>query len=84
MAKRNSELMKNTMILSIGQVVPKLIAIFVLPLLTTYLTKRDYGLYELTISVASFCIPLLSVQIQQGVFRFLIDKDNEKKNDNNK
>ena len=79
MAKRNSELMKNTMILSIGQVVPKLIAIFVLPLLTTYLTKRDYGLYELTISVASFCIPLLSVQIQQGVFRFLIDKDNEKK-----
>lgn len=79
MVNRNSELMKNTIILSIGQVVPKLIAIFVLPLLTTYLTKKDYGLYELTLSVASFCIPLLSVQIQQGVFRFLIDPENDKK-----
>lgn len=78
MKNRNSELMKNTMILAIGQIVPKLVAIFVLPLLTTYLTKKDYGLYELTLSVASFCIPLLSIQIQQGVFRFLLDLEYEK------
>lgn len=79
MSRRNVELMKNTIILSIGQIVPKLIAIFVLPLLTTFLTKRDYGLYELTLSIASFLIPLLSVQIQQGVFRFLIEKERDKK-----
>lgn len=79
MSDRNSELMKNTIILSVGQIVPKLIAIFILPLLTTFLTKKDYGLYELTLSVASFAIPLLSVQIQQGVFRFLLDQDTDKK-----
>lgn len=78
MSNRNSELMKNTVILAIGQIVPKFVAIFVLPLLTTYLTQRDYGLYELTLSVASFCIPLLSVQIQQGVFRFLLDLEYKK------
>ena len=78
MSNRNFELMKSTIILSIGQVVPKLLAIFVLPILTAFLTKRDYGLYELTLSVASFCIPLLSVQIQQGVFRFLLDSKNKK------
>lgn len=79
MANRNSELMKNTMILAVGQIVPKFVAVFVLPLLTTYLTKKDYGLYELTLSVASFCIPLLSVQIQQGVFRFLLDLEYKKR-----
>lgn len=78
MENRNQELMKNTIVLGIGQIVPKIIALFVLPLLTTYLTKEDYGLYELTLSVASFCIPLLSVQIQQGVFRFLLDSNKEK------
>ena len=79
MSDRNSELMKNTIILSVGQIVPKLIAVFILPLLTTFLTKKDYGLYELTLSVASFAIPLLSVQVQQGVFRFLLDKNTDKK-----
>ena len=78
MADRNLELMKNTVILSVGQIIPKLIAIFVLPLLTTFLTKKEYGMYELTLSVASFIIPLLSIQIQQGVFRFLIDSDSDK------
>lgn len=74
---RNSDLAKNTMILAFGQVIPKLIALVILPLLTTYLTKEDYGLYELTLSIAGFCIPFLSVQIQQAVFRFLLEPQND-------
>lgn len=78
MINRNKELLKNTVVLSIGQIVPKLLAFIILPILTTYLSKRDYGLYELTLSVASFCIPLFSLQIQQGVYRFLIEDNSEK------
>lgn len=80
MENRNKALFKNTVILAIGQFVPKLLAIITLPILTGRLVQEDYGLYELSLSVASFCIPLLSVQIQQAAFRFLIDP-NEKRED---
>lgn len=79
MANRNKDLIKNTLVLSIGQFVPKIMALVVLPLLTGYLTKAEYGLYDLTLTVASFCIPLISVQIQQAVFRYLIEINSDKK-----
>lgn len=78
MKNRNKELIKNTIILMIGQFVPKIMALIVLPILTGYLSKTDYGLYDLTLTVASFCIPLISVQIQQAVFRYLIEKNSDK------
>ena len=78
MKNRNKELIKNTVILMIGQFVPKIMALIVLPILTGYLSKTDYGLYDLTLTVASFCIPLISVQIQQAVFRYLIERDSDK------
>lgn len=78
MKNRNKELFKNTIILMIGQFVPKIMSLIVLPILTGYLSKTDYGLYDLTLTVASFCIPLISVQIQQAVFRYLIEKDSDK------
>lgn len=76
---RNRELIKNTAILMIGQFVPKIMALIVLPILTGSLSKTEYGLYDLTLTVASFCIPLISVQIQQAVFRYLIEKDSDAK-----
>lgn len=79
MANRNKDLLKNTLVLSIGQFVPKIMALVVLPLLTGYLTKIEYGLYDLTLTVASFCIPLISIQIQQAVFRYLIESNSNKK-----
>ena len=42
MKDRNGELLKSTLILSIGQIVPKFLAFIILPILTTYLTQRDY------------------------------------------
>lgn len=78
MRNRNIELIKNTIILMIGQFVPKIMSLIVLPILTGYLSKTEYGLYDLTLTVASFCIPLISVQIQQAVFRFLIEKNSDK------
>lgn len=76
---RNAELAKNTIILSVGQIIPKIVSIVSLPLLTTYLSKLDYGYLDLTLTVASFAVPLISLQIQQAVFRYLIEAvDNEK------
>lgn len=69
---RNVELVKNTLILSIGTFVPKLMTLITLPILTACLNTTEYGNYDLILSLASLLIPVLTLQIQQAVFRHLI------------
>lgn len=69
---RNVELIKNTLILSIGTFVPKLMTLITLPILTACLNTTEYGNYDLILSLASLLIPVLTLQIQQAVFRHLI------------
>lgn len=76
---REGKLAKNTIILSIGTFLPKLASFITLPILTGYLTKEDYGTYDLVIVLASLLLPATTLQIQSAAFRFLIDvRDNEK------
>lgn len=72
MKERNKDLLANTAILSIGQLVPKAISLIVLPLLTGYLSTTQYGTYDLILSVASLLLPIASLQIQQAVYRYLL------------
>lgn len=72
MVDRNKELAINTVILGIGQLIPKFLAVLLLPLLTSYLTTDEYGNYDLILSIASLLIPIVTMQIQQAVFRYLL------------
>ena len=74
---RNKRLVKNTLILGIGQLIPKLLGIVVLPLLTDGLSTDEYGIYDLIISISSLSLPLMSFLVQQGSFRFLITTKDE-------
>ena len=76
MVDRNKELAINTVILGIGQLIPKFLAIVLLPLLTSYLTTEEYGNYDLILSIASLLIPVVTMQIQQAVFRYLLASKN--------
>lgn len=69
---RNTELVKNALILSIGTLVPKLITLITLPLMTACLTTGEYGNYDLIITFASLLIPVMTLQIQQALFRKLL------------
>ena len=62
MVDRNKELAINTVILGIGQLIPKFLAIMLLPLLTSYLTTEEYGNYDLILSIASLLIPVVTMQ----------------------
>lgn len=75
---RNKTLAKNTIILGIGQFIPKVIALITLPILTGAFTTAEYGVYDLIISFSSLFLPLITLQIQQAVFRFIIDEKDEK------
>lgn len=71
---RSKELMKNSLILSLGVLTPKLISLLILPILTTYLTTSEYGNYDLVITIVSFIVPVITLQVQQAAFRHLISK----------
>lgn len=69
---REKALVKNTIILSIGTFLPKLVAMVTLPLLTEYLSTTEYGSYDLITTLVSLLLPAVTLQIQSAAFRFLI------------
>lgn len=72
MSSRNEELVKNSLLLSLGTLIPKALTFIVLPILTGYLTKEEYGNYDLILSAVALIVPIVTLQIHQAAFRFLI------------
>ena len=66
-------LIKNTGIIAIGNISTKLVSFFLLPLYTAVLSTAEYGAYDYIISIATFCVPFVSVLMDESIFRFLID-----------
>ena len=77
---REKNLIKNTLILSIGTVVPKLSSFIILPILTSNLTKAEYGTYDLITILVSLFLPAVTLQLQTAAFRFLIEEKESKIN----
>ncbi len=75
--RREGKLVKNTIILSVGNFFPKLVAIFTLPILTAQLTKTEYGTFDLVSTLVALLLPVVTLQIQSAAFRFLIDCRND-------
>ena len=76
---REGNLAKNTGILAIGTFLPKLASFITLPILTGYLSKAQFGTYDLIITLASLFLPAVTLQIQTAAFRFLIEVRSEEK-----
>ncbi len=78
--KRGQAFIKNTVILSLGNFLPKFISIVTLPIITGRLTKTEYGVYDLIITLIMLVLPIATLQIQSAAFRFLIEcrEDNKK------
>lgn len=78
---RQGNLIKNTFIISLGTFLPKLTSIITMPILTAYLTKSEYGSYDLIMTLVALFLPVVTLQIQSAAFRFLIDRrdDEEEK-----
>lgn len=70
---KKGNLAKSTLILSIGTFLPKLAGFITLPILTGYLTKAEYGSYDLITILVSLFLPSMTLQIKAAAFRYLID-----------
>lgn len=76
--KENKRLIKNTGIIAIGNLSTKLVSFFLLPLYTALLTTSEYGTFDYIVSIATFCVPFVSVLMDESIFRYLIDCKTDK------
>lgn len=74
---KNKELAKNTVIISIGKICTQFINFMLLPLYTSMLSTNDYGIVDLLLTYVQLLFPIVSIQIDQAIFRFLIEKRNK-------
>lgn len=76
---REKQLVKNTFIIAIGKICTQFISFFLLPLYTALLSTEEYGIVDLLNTYVSLLIPLVFLQIDQSVFRHLIEVRNNTK-----
>lgn len=77
---KSGELLKNTAIISIGKIGTQIVNFLLLPLYTAKLTTEEYGNFDYVTTIASFLVPLMTMLMEESMFRFLIDSrtDEEK------
>ena len=76
---REKNLAKNTIIITIGKVCTQLITFFLLPLYTGILSTEEYGIVDLLNTLVSLMLPIITFQVEQAVFRELIEVRNNNK-----
>lgn len=72
-------LSKNTILFTINSFGSKIITFLLVPLYTHVLSTSDYGTADLMTSTAQLLIPLLTLNIQDAVLRFSLDKSKDPK-----
>ena len=75
---KGKQLFKNTIIVTIGKISTQLITFLLLPVYTAVLTKEEYGVVDLLNTLVGLFLPIVTLQIEQGLFRYLIDYRKEK------
>lgn len=70
-------LVLNTGIIAVGGMATKLVQFFLLPLYTSVLSPAEYGTVDYLNVIALFCVPVVSLLMDEAIFRFLIDCETE-------
>ncbi len=79
---KKKQLAKNTLIIFFGRVCTQLISFFLLPLYTAYLATSEYGLVDLIQTYVTLLVPIITLELEMSIFRYLIDSRDSKKETN--
>lgn len=69
---KNQSLMKGMLIYAIGNFGTKILAFLIVPLYTYYISTSDMGTYDLLISTVSLLTPIITLQIADASYSFMI------------
>lgn len=67
-------LAKNIGLLAVSNFATKVLSFFLVPLYTAVLSTSDYGIYDLFYTTIGVLLPILTLNIQEGVLRYTLDK----------
>lgn len=76
---KKKELAKNTIIIFAGKVCTQLISFLLLPLYTSYLLTDEYGFVDLITTYVTLIVPIITMELEMSVFRYLVDCRRNKK-----
>ena len=79
MNEKYKYLSKNIGLFFLSGFIPKMLSFFMVPLYTGCLTTTEYGISDLIATTVTFLIPIFTLDIQDAVMRFALDKEYEKK-----
>lgn len=74
---KEKRLIKNTVVFMIGNFSTKMLTFILLPFYTYYLSTEDYGFVDLVSTSISFFIPIITFQLMDGCYRYLITIDDD-------
>lgn len=78
MANKHKYLAKNVGLFSISSFVPRILSFVLIPIYTNCLTTAEYGVSDLLTTTVSLLLPFFTLDIQDAVMRFALDKKYEK------
>ena len=76
---RYKNLLSNTLILGLGVFASKFLVFLMMPLYTGILSPGEYNLADLISQTANLLMPLACIGITDGVFRFALDGEKDRK-----
>lgn len=73
MNEKNKKLLYNLFVIGIGTIFTRLISFVMTPFYSSWLTTEEYGQYDLIATYVSLCVPFVTLQLDQAVYRFSIE-----------
>lgn len=78
MENAKKQLFNGTMIYFVGNALTQLVSLLLLRFVTGKIDADEYGYYNLIVTITNLVVPILTVQISDAVFRFLLKAKEER------
>lgn len=76
---RSRKLGANVIYMTVGNMASKFLSFLLIPLYTAVLTTSEYGIADIMTTTITLLAPVFTLQINEAVMRFCLDKDSDKK-----
>ena len=73
---KKNNLLKNTVLLSIGAILNKGLVFLMIPFFSSWLSTEDYGTFDLITTYITLLIPIIGLSLTESLFRFSLDTNN--------
>ena len=70
---RAMQMLRNLGIYAVGSIGSRLMTFLLVPIYSFFISPSEFGYYDICFVVAMFAVPIISMQLRDGAFRYLLD-----------